>query len=156
MELYSATVNLPKQSHSKHSVIAVDMYAFQNQIIIFSKMNPDPDYEYHSYHKKFRKLWWWNEKWLHNIELLAEQTRNYDIMSLNDSNNSVIDNTNDLNELKNIFIFLKENYKNHTISKRYDANEITEEMHLKTNISVNPINMKRGLMLFGYKTKRLK
>ena len=107
MELYSATVNLPKESHSKHAVIATDMYAFQNQTIILSKMNPDPDYKYHSYHKKFRKLWWWNKRWLSNIKLLAGHTLHNDIMSLNDSNNSVIDNLEDLKELRNIFVFLE-------------------------------------------------
>lgn len=155
MQLYSATVNLPKESHSQHSVISPQMYGFQNKTIILSKMNPDPDYEYHSYHRKLLGLWWWNIKWLDNIELLAEYTHHNNIMDLNDPNNSIIDNSNDLRELKDIFIFLNENYKISAISKRYDAVEVVQEMYLKTKITVNPINMKRGLILFGYKTKRL-
>lgn len=155
MELYTATVKLPKKSHSKYAVIDPNMYGFQNKIIILSKMNPDPDYEYQSYHKKIVRLWWWNTRWLDNIELLTKYTHQNNILDLNDINNSIIDNLNDLKELKNIFVFLNENYKNCVISKRCDAQEITQEMYLKNNILVNPINMKRGLILFGYKTKRL-
>lgn len=155
MKLYTATVNLPKESHSEHSVISPDMYAFQNKTIILSEMNPDPDYEYHSYHKKFSRLWWWNTRWLDNIELLTDYTNHNNIMDINDPNNSVIDDSTDLKELKDIFIFLNENYKFCAISKRYDAVEVAQEMYLKTQITVNPINMKRGLILFGCKTKRL-
>jgi hypothetical protein len=156
MQLFSARVNLPKQSHSKHSIIDPEMYVFQNKTVIFSKMNSDPDYEYQSYHKKFERLWWWNKRWLDNVELLAEYVHHNFATSLKDLNNNIIENANDLEELKNIFVFLKDNYRNRAISKRYDAVEISQEMYLKTHISVSPINMKRGLILFGYKTKRLK
>lgn len=155
MKLYSAIVNLPKQSHSEHAIIDSNMYAFQNKIIIISKMNPDADYQYHSYHKKSRRLWWWNERWLEKIKPIAEYTRNYNIMDLDDTNNSIIDNINDLKEVKEIFIFLEKNYKDCAISKRYDAKEISQEMYLKANKIVNPVNMKRSLKLFGLKTKRL-
>lgn len=155
MKLYSAIVNLPKQSHSEHAIIDPNMYAFQNKTIIISKMNPDSDYQYNSYHKKFGKLWWWNTRWLEKIEPIVEYTRNYGIMDLNDTNNSVIDNQNDLKELKEIFIFLEKNYKYCAISKRYDANEITQKMYLETNKTINAVNMRRGLKLFGLKAKRL-
>ena len=61
MNLYTAIVNLPNSSHNKHAVIDKEMKELQNKIIIITDMYEDTDYDYKSYHKKTKKLWWWNK-----------------------------------------------------------------------------------------------
>lgn len=155
MKLYTAIVNLPEISHSKHAVIAEEMRRYQGKMIIIEEME-DYDYDFKSYHSVSKKLWWWSKKWLNNVEILLEQSHRKGILKLDDNkSNGVISDEKERQELAIVFQYLISQYSYRYKPKSIDVSLMSKELFQDKKIEIAEEIIKKALKIYGYSVKKI-